>query len=70
MGLNLPGSQLDPLSTLESVDDPVTQVDVVLGVVLGVVVRDEDVDVKAVKVDLTNAEALGSVPIAVKQLQK
>jgi hypothetical protein len=51
------------------VDDPVAEVDVILVVVLCVVVGDEDVDVEPVQVDLTNANALGSVPVAVKQLR-
>ncbi len=67
--MSSPGSQLDPLRTLKGVDDPVAEVDVILVVVLCVVVGDEDVDVEPVQVDLTNANALGSVPVAVKQLR-
>jgi hypothetical protein len=36
------------------VDDPVTEVDVVLGIVLGVVMTNKDVDVDTVKIDLVS----------------
>ena len=50
-------------------NDPVTQVDVVLVVVLCVVVGHEDVDVEAHQVDLANADPLGGVPVPVQKLE-
>ena len=47
-------------------NDPVTQVDVVLMVVLRVVVGHEDVDVEAHKVDLANTDPFGGVPVSMK----
>ena len=47
-------------------NDPVTQVDVILVVVLSVVVGHEDVDVEAHQVDLANTDPFGGVPVSMK----
>ena len=64
------GGELDPLSRLNTVHNPVTEVDIRDRVVVvgRVVVGDKEVDVKASEVHLTNSKALAAKPVAMEQL--